>query len=105
VAAHIRELFDVHELFVYWRTPTAGWLEAARVLTAWQRRLCATAPGLQARWVRRVDTDTVSITLMEIWQQPGGIDVATARRIADEGNAALAPWLSGARHVETFAPG
>ena len=93
------------ELYLYWRTPRAGWFDAARALADWQARLCGATPGLHARWLQRVDEDAASVTLMEVWQQAGGVDAVTARRIADEGNVVLAPWLSGPRHVEVFAPG
>jgi len=96
---------EPHELYLYWRTPRGGWSDAARVLADWQARLCAASPGLHARWLRRVDEDAASVTLMEVWHQPGGVDAATARRIAEEGSALLAPWLSGTRHVEVFLPG
>ena len=96
---------QAQELYIYWRTPRDGWPAAAVALAEWQARVCATTPGLHARWLRRVDEEPASATLMEVWHQPGGVDEAMARHIADDGNAALAPWLFGARHVEVFTPG
>jgi Domain of unknown function (DUF4936) len=92
-----------HELYLYWRTPRATWRDAVAALAAWQTAFCADAPGLRARALRRVDDDAVSMTLMEIWSSDGGVDAATAQRIGDVGNAVLAPWLAGPRHVEVFA--
>lgn len=86
-------------LFVYWRID-AALLEGtlARVRAA-QAGLCADWPGLQARLWLRSDPG-VPATVMETYAAPGGIDVGAQARI----DAAVAPCVPAARHVEAFAP-
>lgn len=89
------------ELYLYWRTrDRAGALAAVQ---SWQARLAAGHRGLEARVLVRED-GSASSTLMEIYRQPGGIGAELQRPIVEDGDAALAPWIDGSRHVEVFVP-
>ena len=94
------------ELYFYWRVAGGGSAAQAaqarqviaRLQQAWRRE----APGLTCRLLRRAGVPDG--TWMEIYTRPGGIDAALRERLRTEGDAALAPWLSSARHLEAFVP-
>lgn len=88
------------ELYLYWRTHADAVVDAVGAAQAWQAALAARHPGLECRLLQRADAGPT--TLMEIYRRPGGIDLALDDEIRREGDAHLAPWLDGARHVEVF---
>lgn len=89
-------------LFIYWKVlpeQLAGALHAARLF---QRGVQQQHPALAAQLYQRADTSDATVTLMETYTLPGGLDAHQQRAIIDGGQAALAPWCSGGRHVEHF---
>lgn len=90
------------ELYLYWRTRADAVAAAIASAQAWQAALAARHPGLECRLLQRADAGPA--TLMEIYRQAGGIDDALADEIRRDGDAQLAPWLDGTRHVEIFVP-
>ena len=95
------------ELFVYYRVG-AALAPAARVaVEALQVALRDAHPGLEARLLRRPGDERADgfQTWMETYARPaspGGIDAALRQVIEDRAAAALAAFVDGARHVETF---
>lgn len=103
-------------LFVYWRCQAADAAAAQAAARRLQARLCAEHPGLQARLFLRADATASApgeVTLMETYApDDGAADMQLALRAAwpllvdsvRAASAELQPWLSSARHVETFQP-
>jgi hypothetical protein len=95
------------ELYLYWKTDVARADGAEAAARGWQQALCQEHPALQARLLRRADADASparTVTLMEIYRRPGGIDAALQATIVETGAQRLAVWLLGPRHVEAFTP-
>jgi hypothetical protein len=94
-----------HALFVYYRVRASDrkiFVAAARAL---QSRWRARIPGLQPRLHERADAagpQDGTVTLMETYALPAGIDPALQATIEDEARAELGRWIVGDRHVEVF---
>ena len=92
-----------HELFIYYRAlpeHAAALTEAAHRM---QGALCVAQPGLAARLLYRPEPRDGLQTWMEVYVLPAEADaMQTAAAIEHAANAALAPWLASARHVEHF---
>jgi hypothetical protein len=92
----------VHELYFYWRS-RPGWAgEAVAAMQRLQRRWCEQVPGLTARLLKRADGERP--TWMEVYTRPDGLDTTLEQQLRDEGDACLARWLDGTRHLEVFEP-
>jgi hypothetical protein len=89
------------ELYLYWRVGEADVAAAVAAARAWQQGLATRHPGLSCRLLQR--TQAGAPTLMEVYRRPGGIGPALAEEIRAGGDALLAPWLDGVRHLEVFA--
>ncbi len=90
------------ELFIYYRIANGGAARAGDIVTAYQARLRARHPGLNARLLHRPEEHLGRQTWMETYQYAArGIDDALAAEIEHEA-LALAPLLQGSRHVEAF---
>lgn len=98
-------------LYVYYRVSREGVAGAVAAVQAMQARLCARRPGLQAQVLRRVEDeayapasggDGSTVTLMEVYSAPLGVDAACLAEI--EAEAALLPFTKpdSARHLELF---
>lgn len=95
------------QLYVYYRVRPA---DAAAVIAAvgalhagWRARW----PGLACTLARRAeahDRADEPCTLMEIYQQPGGVPEACQREIERAARERLAAWVVGERHLEVFVP-
>ena len=92
----------VRELYFYWRARADAVASALAAGRALQRRLRERYPDLDARLLQGAEGDLA--TVMEIYAAPGGIDAERRRQLQEEGDAALAPWLDGPRHLEVFEP-
>ena len=95
------------ELYIYWQVGAAQLATAAASVAAWQADLCRRHPGLQARLLRRADSDASAATrctLMETYLMAGGIGPALQTEIVVQGAQTAAPWCEGPRHVEVFEP-
>jgi hypothetical protein len=95
------------QLFIYWRVAVVDLPAALRALCDWQSTLTAQYPGLRCWLYQRRDGLQADATVMESYalesaQQHAGIDEALRQQIDRAGQAALAPWLRGARKVEVF---
>jgi len=90
------------ELYIYWRVLSVDAQAATQALRIWQQALEARVPGLQARLLKRADSDAGDATLMEIYTLVGGVGPALQQEIIDGGNTASSPWRRGPRHVEMF---
>lgn len=91
------------ELFVYYRAAPEHADALAAAVHALQARLCAELPGLSARLLRRPDLRDGLQTWMEVYALPVAADApALAAAIEQVATGALAPWLTGPRHVEYF---
>ena len=93
-------------LFVYYRVRREHLADAVAAVRALQARWQALDAALQCELLRRSDDAGAGadVTLMEIYRRGTGFDSAARRHIEDEAGAALAPWLTGPRHVEAFEP-
>lgn len=92
----------MRELYFYWRARPDAVAPALAAARALQQRMRECDPDLDARLLRRAEGD--ESTVMEIYAAPHGIDAERRRRLQEEGDAALAPWLDGPRHLEVFEP-
>lgn len=92
----------MRELYFYWRARPDAVEAAMAAARGLQRRMRERFPDLDARLLRRAEGD--GGTVMEIYTGLGGIDAGRQRRLREEGDAALAPWLDGPRHLEVFEP-
>jgi hypothetical protein len=90
--------------FVYYKVRNPS--EAIGQVQRAQRALVAKHPGLTCQCFVRTDgaTDGDALaTLMEAYQPPAGdIHAALLDEIHADLGRALAPWLVGQRHLETF---
>jgi hypothetical protein len=95
----------VRELYLYWKLAPADEPAARQALAVWQQALCRRHPGLLARVLRRLDEGgAAQLTLMEVYAQPPhGVSDALLQTVRDEGDALLAPWCAGRRHLEVFS--
>jgi len=100
-------------LYVYYRVAREGEASAIAATQAMQARLCSRLPGLQAQVLRRVEGeefapadrgDGSTVTLMEVYSAPRGVDAACVAEI--EAEAARLPFATPApaRHLELFEP-
>lgn len=91
-------------LYVYYRIDAASVVPVAAAVRAFQARLCAGHPGLQAALLRRPGEPDGLVTLMETYAlPPHGIDAALQAGI-DAAAQVLTPWQRGVRHTEVFEP-
>jgi len=89
-------------LFIYWKIdPTAAAMALAG-MAMFQQTLRQRHIGLVARLYRRADEAGTTVTLMESYACPGGIDATLQAAIVDAGASACARWCHGQRHVEVF---
>lgn len=98
----------MHELFIYYRIPSAQASAAHAAVLEFQARLRARHPGLSTQLYKRTDDSMDLQTWMETYalRRPdgtGGVDIGLQREIDAEASC-LAPFLGGARHTEVFAP-
>jgi len=95
------------QLFIYWRVAARDLPTALHAVREWQAGLIAQHPTLRCGLYQRVDAAQTDATVMESYaiesaQPHRGIDEALLQLIAQGGQAQLAQWLRGARHVELF---
>lgn len=92
----------MRELYFYWQADASqGGRAQAEVVEA-QREWRARWPGLVARLLQRAEGPRA--TWMEVYTRAGGIDVTLQAALVAEGDARLAPWIDGRRHLEVFEP-
>lgn len=91
-------------LFIYYRVRREHLADAVAAMQALQAGWRTQDPTLRCELLRRTDEAGTDVTLMETYRRAGGFDAAERRRIEDAAVAALAPWLTGPRHVEVFEP-
>ncbi len=89
-------------LFVYWKTDRAVAAAALDGMAVFQQQLRQRHAGLRARLYRRAEEAGTTVTLMETYARPGGIDAALQAAIVDAAAAAGGAWCLGQRHVEVF---
>lgn len=95
----------MRELFIYYRAKAGDAQALSAAVLAAQARLQSAWPGLQARLLRRPDPRDEQHTWMETYAlAPHGIDDTLAQQIDAQLGAALAPWIVGPRHTESFEP-
>jgi hypothetical protein len=92
----------MRELYFYWRADAPQGARALAAVAAAQREWQTRWPGLQARLLQRAEGPRT--TWMEVYARPGGIDAALQAMLVAEGDARLAPWIDGRRHLEVFEP-
>jgi len=95
------------QLFIYWHVAWRDLPPALDALREWQAVLIAQHPTLRCGLYQRIDAAQANATVMESYaiesaQPHRGIGEALLQHIAHGGQAQLAPWLRGARHVEVF---
>lgn len=88
-------------LYIYWRIGPGREAEALALLARLQARLVIDEPGLQARHLQREDSSP-TVTVMEIYARPGGVDAGLQARIDATLRPALQACCDGSRHVEVF---
>lgn len=92
------------ELFIYWRVVRAE-AEAARdAARAMQAMLRLQHPHLVASLYQRADETADTVTLMETYRRPGGLDADLQVLLQAAGQQALQAFCQGARHIEVFEP-
>ena len=89
-------------LFIYWKVPPEDLTSALAAARAFQAGLLQRHPSLAAGLYQRAESGAATVTLMETYTQPGGLDAQALRDLVDGGQAALAAWCAGGRHVEQF---
>jgi hypothetical protein len=90
------------ELFIYWRAPRGDLgavLDAAR---SFQASLRMRHGDLSAALFQRPDDGGGTVTLMETYAAPAGIDALLEAEIVACGQPVFAPWCRGPRQVEAF---
>ena len=92
----------MRELYFYWHTGAAQGGRVLEAVAAAHREWQARWPGLRARLLQRAEG--LRVTWMEVYSHPGGIDDALQAMLVAEGDARLAPWIEGRRHLEVFEP-
>ncbi len=103
----------MRSLFIYWKLPAPQAAAALAAARAWQARLCAAHPGLNAALYQRVPASddppsgaslsaTGPVTVMETYAMPGGINPGLEAAIVDAGTAALQAFGAPRRHIEVF---
>lgn len=104
---------DRFALFVYYKVASGDLPAVAEAVRALQARLRVANPGLETGLWRRPDQRATTpdstgpaslVTVMETYQQAGGVDSGLARLIEHEASALLAGRVNGARHTELFQP-
>ena len=103
-------------VYVYYRVAHADLPRVVAAVQAMQARLCAGHPGLGAQLLRRVDAIDAalaarrrgeaapSVTLMELYAAPPGVDGALQAEIEAAAAALPTAAVAGERHVELFEP-
>lgn len=91
------------ELYVYWKVAEASLGAVASATAEAHRRLALAHPSLQARLLRRPEVREGLVTLMAVYQQPGGLTEGAQAAIDAALDRALAPWPSLSRHREVFS--
>ena len=88
-------------LYIYWKVLPGQRAAAWAALAALQARLVDEVPGLRARALEREDPQR-PVTVMEIYERPGGVDAALQDRIEAGIGQGLHAHCDGSRHVEVF---
>ncbi len=93
----------MRELFIYYRVTPGHAALAEAAVRRMQAALRASHPGLQARLLRRAETQDGRQTWMEIYacSDAHGITPALQAAIADAAQP-LCDWFDGPRHIEAF---
>ncbi len=89
--------YGVCRYYVYYRVPEHALAAVAQAV----RGLHAGHGGQPFELLRRPGSDAGLATVMEVY---GPLDAARAAALEAEAAVALAGWLHGSRHVETFEP-
>ncbi len=89
-------------LFIYWKVAPEHLPQALAAAQGFQAELRQQHPALVAELYQRSEHADAVVTVMEIYSQPGGLDAPTQQVLIDDGQAALATWCTGQRHVECF---
>lgn len=92
------------ELYVWYRVAGAQAGPARSAVLAMQAALRSDVPGLEARLLTRIDTETSAETWMESYARPaaaGGVDEGVQATIAARAACSLA-FIDGQRHCEAF---
>ena len=92
------------ELFIYWRVGRAEAQAARDAALAMQAMLRLQQPHLVAGLYQRADETADSVTLMETYRRPGGLDADLQVLLQAAGQQALQAFCQGARHIEVFEP-
>ena len=92
------------ELFIYYRVRDTAAAHALAAVREMQTRLRTEFPRLDARVMRRPETDNGLQTWMETYAIEGGVDDALRQRIAAHAQDLLQHLIEGERHAEGFAP-
>lgn len=90
--------------YVYYRVRAADEPVAVEAVRTMQAAWASTLPGLHCEVLRRAPEHAVHVTLMEVYQREGGIDLSSRAAIEVDANTTLARWLIGERHGEVFEP-
>ena len=96
----------MRELFIYYRSSVDRQAEVAEAVHAFQTRLRARHPQLQARLLRRPEVRDGRLTWMETYSiptmhSPDGVSAELQQDIEAEA-ATLAGCIDGVRHTEMF---
>lgn len=94
-------------LFIYWKVSPERLPQALAAGHAFQAECRRRHPALTAALYQRATgtgTDSADgpVTVMETYTQPGGLDAPTQQVLIDGGQATLATWCTGLRHIEHF---
>ena len=90
------------ELFVYWHVDSADAAAAIAATHGFQAALRARFPALNARLYKRSEERDGRVTVMEVYAGAPAMLPGIDEAIATAASKALATWLRGPRHVETF---
>ncbi len=94
------------ELFIYYRVREADAAAALAAVREMQARLRIEFPSLQARVLRRPDSENAPDNRLQTWMETYAIDAGmmdTLREHIAAQALALRPLIDGERHTETFA--
>ncbi len=95
------------QLYVYYRVRPADVAAVIAAVGALHAGWRARWPGLACTLARRAeahDRADEPCTLMETYQQPGGVPEASQREIERAARERLGAWIVGERHLEVFVP-
>lgn len=95
--------FEGCELYVYYRVPAEHAAAAAHEVLTAQQGLLRQLPTLEAHLLRKADDVAGSVTWMEIYRRPEGLDASLLARLATA-LADVPSGRTGPRHEERFIP-